>query len=402
MFVNQLVLGICIALLCNTEMMYAQKSRKDLENKKKDMENEINELNKLLETTSNNKEMSLTHLMTLNKKIKLREEIVATENKEIDIIQAQVNTGNDSIERMSTHLSNLKKEYAHLIVDEYKNRNSYNKMMFIFSSNDFEQGVMRMKYLQEYEQYRHRQAILIDSAEREIDRKVKKLQKKKNEKQEMLVLLQSEMSKLAVEKVEQQNSIENLEGKEKKIKKQLAEKQKAARKLDEAIKRIIEKEIAMSRTKNSKGNELKLTPEAMALSRTFETNKGKLPWPVVEGVIYRQFGSYSPFPGITLVSNGIDIATTENAVARALFNGKVSGIADVPSLGKVVMLRHGEYLSVYANLKNVFVKTGEEVKTKQTLGTILFDNSENRADLHLEIWKGQNKLNPEDWIFEKQ
>jgi murein hydrolase activator len=203
---------------------------------------------------------------------------------------------------------------------------------------------------------------------------------------------------------------EELKGKEKQYRKELAEKQRASQKLDAAIKKLVEDEIKKSNANTktastgSKSLELKLTPEAQALSQDFENNKGKLPWPVVEGVITRPFGEYSPMPGITENNNGIDIATSKGAIVRAVFDGTVSSVVDYPdpSQGKVVIIKHGAFFSVYVHLKEVFVKAGEKIKTKQTLGNILFDEQDQVSELELEIWKGQSKLNPQDWLFVKQ
>jgi septal ring factor EnvC (AmiA/AmiB activator) len=262
-----------------------------------------------------------------------------------------------------------------------------------------------MRYLKVYEEYRHKQATIIDSSKKALNAKVQALQKKKDEKKELLQSQQTEKEQLASEKSDQQKVFTELQGKEKKLRSQIAEKQKAAQKLDEAIHKIIEEEIkkstAKTNTKNTKNSEISLTPEAKALSQNFEGNKGKLPWPVVEGVVFKPFGTYSPLPGITMTNNGIDIATTKGAIVRSVFQGTVTGIVDLPSSGKVVMVRHGEYLSVYANLKDVFVKAGDKIDTKQTLGTILYDDDESKTLLQFEIWKGQNKLNPEDWLYAK-
>jgi murein DD-endopeptidase MepM/ murein hydrolase activator NlpD len=146
---------------------------------------------------------------------------------------------------------------------------------------------------------------------------------------------------------------------------------------------------------------MKLTPEAQALSQNFENNKGKLPWPVVEGVITRPFGTYSPMPGITMSNSGVDIATSKGAIARAVFNGTVSTVTEDPENGKVIIIRHGEFLSVYRHLNAVFVKEGDKVQTKQTLGTIVYDEQEQVSDLELQIWKGENKLDPQEWLFVK-
>ncbi len=381
----------------------AQRNRKELEQRKRKLEQEMASLNKMLDEASSNKEITLTQLLTLNRKISIRQEIISTINAEVDMLTTQITAGNDTIAGMQFKLNDLKKEYARMICDEYANESAYSKLMFIFASKDFEQAMMRVKYLQIYEEYRHKQAILIDSAKAELTQKVEQLKKKKEEKKALLQSQEDEKSKLASEKDEQQKAFTQLQGKEKKLRVQIAEKQRAAKKLNDEIHKLIEEEIRKSNAntggKNGKNLEISLTPEAKALSKTFESNKGKLPWPVVEGVIYKQFGEYSPMPGITENNLGIDIATTKGAVARAVFNGTVTHVVEVPSLGKVVMIRHGEYLTVYANLNEVFVKVGDKVDIKQNVGTILFDPDEGKADLQFQIWKGQDKLNPEDWLY---
>jgi septal ring factor EnvC (AmiA/AmiB activator) len=397
---------LLLLFACFCTHLFAQKDRKELEAKKKKLQQEMANLNNMLNETTSNKEISLNQLITLNKKISVREEIIQTINNEIDILQYQINAGNDSIGAMQGHLDGLKKEYAAMICDEYKNENAYSKLMFIFASSGFAEAVSRMRYLQVYEEYRHKQAQIIDSGKKALNIKVQQLQKKKNEKKELLQSQQEQKAQLATEKDDQQKVFTELQGKEKNLKKEIAEKQKAAQKLDEAIHKIIEEEIkkstAHTNVKTNKNSEISLTPEAKALSQNFEGNKGKLPWPVVEGVIFKQFGTYSPLPGITMTNNGIDIATTKGAVVRSVFQGTVTGIVDLPSSGKVVMVRHGEYLSVYANLKEVFVKAGDKIDTKQTLGTILYDEDESKTILQFEIWKGQNKLDPEEWLFGKE
>lgn len=398
-----------LVLLSLPAVAVAQKTRRDLENKKKKLQEDIQYLNKLLEQTTNNKESSLGRLMTVNRKINLQEQVIATVSKEIEIIQSQIKASNDTIGSMEIKLSDLKKEYARMVVDAYKTEKGYNKLSFIFASKDFEQAALRMRYVQEYQEYRHRQAILIDSTSKEVGKKVTRLQKTKDEKKQLLASVESEQNTLAAEKTEQQKIYNQLKGKEKQYRRQLAEKQRASQKLDASIKRLVEEEIRKSNANtktagsNSKPLELKLTPEAQALSQNFESNKGKLPWPVVEGVITRPFGTYSPMPGITMTNNGIDIGTTKGAIARAVFDGTIAVVTDDPdpSQGKVVIIKHGEFFSVYVHLKEVFVKVGEKIKTKQTLGTILYDEQNQVADLELEIWKSQNKLDPQEWLFKK-
>jgi murein hydrolase activator len=386
----------------------AQKTKRELENKKKKLQEDIQYLNTLLEQTTNNKESSFGRLMTVNRKISLEEQVIETVSKEIGIIQLQIKASNDTISSMEIKLDDLKKEYARMVVDAYKTEKGYNKLSFIFASKDFEQAALRMRYVQEYQEYRHRQAVMIDSTSKEVSKKVTRLQKTKDEKNQLLANVELERRSLDGEKVEQQKIYEQLKGKEKEYHKELAEKQRASQKLDESIKRLVEEEIRKSNAStkttatSSKHLEMKLTPEAQALSQNFENNKGKLPWPVVEGVITRPFGEYSPMPGITEFNSGVDIATSKGAIARAVFGGTVSTVIEDPENGKVIIIRHGQFLSVYRHLNNVFVKAGDKVETKQTLGTIVYDEQEQVSDLELQIWKGESKLDPQEWLFVKQ
>jgi septal ring factor EnvC (AmiA/AmiB activator) len=390
-------------------MVMAQKTKKELENKKKKLQEDIEYLNSLLEKTTNSKESSLGVLMTVNRKISLQEQVIETVTREIDIIQAQIKAANDTINSMEMRLGDLKKEYARMVVDAYKTEKGYNKLSFIFASKDFEQAALRMRYVQEYQEYRHRQALIIDSTSKEVNKKVARLQKKKDEKKQLLLSVESERNTLDVEKKDQQKIYDQLKGKEKQLRRELADKQRASQKLDASIKKLVEDEIrksnASTKTKktDSKTLELKLTPEAEKLSEDFENNKGKLPWPVVEGIITQPFGTYSPMPGITMSNSGVDIATTKGAIARAVFEGTVSVITEDPdpTAGRVLIIKHGQFYSVYRHLKEVFVKAGDKVQTKQTLGTILYDEQKQVADLELQIWKGLNKVDPQEWLFKK-
>jgi len=393
-------------------LVMAQKGKKELENKKKKLQDNIQYLNDLLEKTTNSKQSSISRLMTVNRKISLQEQVIETVSKEIDIIQTQIDASNDTIGLMEIKLGDLKKEYARMVVDAYKTEKGYNKLSFIFASKDFEQAALRMRYLQEYQEYRHRQALMIDSTSKDIGKKVVHMQTTKDEKKQLLESEETEQNALAAEKNEQQKMYNQLKGQEKQYRKQLKEKEQASQKLDAAIKKLVEEEIRKSNasvkktssnsTASSKPMELKLTPEAQALSQNFESNKGKLPWPVVQGVITRPFGVYSPMPGITMNNDGVDIATSKGAIARSVFDGTVSYVSDDPEYGVVIIIRHGDFFTVYRHLKEVFVKVGDKVKTKQTLGNIFYDEQNQMTDIELEIWKGQNKLDPQDWLFVKE
>ena len=386
---------------------YSQKQNKnDLESKKSSLQKEIEYTNKLLSETKNNKKISLNQLVTLNRKIGIREELIATINNEIALLDGQVQKTNFSTELLKNDLEKLKQEYARMIYDAYKNKDAYNKMMFVFASKDFSQAYMRLKYLQQYSDYRYKQALMIEKTKKLLNEKMQQLELRKEEKRLLLINQENEKQHLTIEKSEKEDVFSRLQEREKQLKKDLEKKKKDAEKLQQAIQRIIEEEIRKTREKargekkpDPKG--IVLTPEAKELSNSFENNKGKLPWPVVEGIITGKFGIHAHplMPKINISNNGIDISTSKGLAARAVFDGEVTGVANIPASGKVVIIRHGEYLSVYSNLNVVFVKAGDKIKTKQEIGSVIYDDNDAKTELHLEIWKGQTKLNPEIWLF---
>lgn len=382
-------------------------TKNELEAKKKELQKEITLTNKLLNETQKSKELSLDELLKLKSKINARQGLISALNSEVRLYNKQIKKNIEDIEALEADLKKLKDEYAKMIYYAYLHKNSYDKIMFIFASNSFNQAYKRLKYLQQYSDFRKNQANSIVKTQQDLKQKITELDQAKQEKIALLSLEEQEKQKLAVEQVEKENVVKSLQGKEKQLKQDLAKKQEAANKLQKAIQKIIEEEIRKAREAAKKaGNESKgfpMTPEALKLSNSFASNKGKLPWPVLEGVITERFGQH-PHPvltGIVVNNNGIDISTTKGAIARAIFEGEVSSVAIIPGEGKVVMIRHGEYLSVYSYMSEVYVKKGDKVDTKQHLGTLVNDSGNSKTDVHLEIWKGMTKLNPEYWIYRK-
>lgn len=419
----------------------SKQSKKELENKKSKLKNEINTINELLHETKTSKKLSMNQVAMLNTKLKVREELIATINSEIRLINNQINSNQKEVNDLKANLEKLKGEYARMIYYGYRNKDSYNKLMFIFASGDFNQAFQRLKYIQQYNEYRKKQAEAITSTQKEITTKINDLQNKKEEKKQLLTGEEQEKLNLAKEKTEQENVLVQLQGKEKQLKEELEQKKKDSEALTAAIKKLIQEEIRKqqeaekdriaaakkrkeekekNKVKNknnstiAKNNEkdkpnstenkpleLELTKEAEELSADFASNKGKLPWPVVKGVITDGFGPHEDpnIKGFIVDNRGVDISTNKGATCRALFNGEVTGIASVPGSGKVVIVRHGEYLSVYANLDDVNVKTGDKITSKQIIGSIAYSENDEKTVLNLQIWKGQKTLNPEDWLY---
>lgn len=385
-------------------------NKKDLEKKRAKLQKEIDETNRMLQATSRNKNRSMAELEALNKKIRVRKELILTINSEIDALGGQITETNMEIGSLERKMKELKENYANMIRYAYKNQNEYQRMMFIFASADFNQAYKRLKYLQQYSEQRKLQAQLILDTEQRLTGKRTELEDQKKDKTRLKVNQESQKKSLDKEKGEQEVMLTKLQQNEKKLTKQLAEKQAAKEKLDRALEAMIRKEIESAKKKATaagkknvtNSNVFTLTPEAQKLSSGFANNRGSLPWPVEQGTITGVFGDH-PHPvlkGITVKSNGIDISTNKGSNARAIFQGEVTHVTTIAG-NKVVIVRHGEFLSVYSNLSEVFVSQGDKIATKQRIGAIHTNMEDSKTELHLEIWKGFNKLDPSVWLAKK-
>lgn len=386
-------------------------SKKELERKKQQLQKEIDQTNKELNATAKSKKLTASQVDALKKKIKLRQQLIGTINSELDGLSNQITTTSGEITSLEHKMEQLRNEYANMVRFAQRNQGSYQRLMFIFASDDFNQAFKRLKYLQQYSDSRKRQAALIDSTQSQLSSRKSELEAKKNEKTSLRNQELQQKQELEKDKKEQDKVLANLQDREKKLKKQLAEKQKAKQRLDRAIDNLIRKEIEAAKKKATasgkknvtNANVFSLTPESQKLSNSFAGNKGKLPWPVEKGNISSSFGEH-PHPelkGIVVKNNGIDIRSTPNSQARSVFDGEVSGVITIPGSNSAVIIRHGEYLSVYSNLESVFVKKGDKVTTRQKIGQVYTDQAEGTTELHLEIWKGTTKLNPAPWLAGK-
>jgi murein hydrolase activator len=400
----------CLLLLFITfSTIAASQTKKELEKKKEELRKEIEYTNKLLNEVQKNKQATLSTLTTLKRKISARVELIRTINQEINLYNDEIDNVTDEIRELEQEIMLLKEEYAKMIYFAYVNQNAYQRLAFIFASHDFNQAYKRIKYLQQYGAYRQEQAKQIEKKQQDLIVKKEKLELEKQQKSQLLSSEEKERKLLDSERNEQLSMISKLQDSEKNLKKKLKEKQQAEAKLNKAIENIIKKEIEAARRKAlaagkkdvTASNALSMTPEAARLSANFAGNRGKLPWPVEQGVITGTFGEH-PHPvlaGIKTKNNGIDINTKKGAVARAIFDGEVTGVVIIPGSNKAVIVRHGEYLSVYSNLDEVYVRMGEKVTIKQPLGLVHSNEEDSKTELHLEIWQNTTKLNPATWLY---
>lgn len=401
------IIFILVIVLCHGAAAFAQKDRAKLEQDKKKVEEEIEYTNKLLEQTRENRKSSLNEVVILNKKIGQREKLISTISSEVQVVDYQLTLAQDSINLLEKDLQSLKDEYAKMIYYAYKNKNLYDRLIFIFSSEDFNQAYQRLKYFEYYNEYRHQQALLIQIKQKRLEIKMEELALIKGEKNQLLSTEQRQREQLTVEREEKNKSVQSLSKKEKELQKTLKEKEAAAKKLQNAIQEIIAEEIRLANERASKtgGVSLKsglfaLTPEEKIISDNFLSNKAKLPWPVEKGIISSTYGEH-PHPVLKNVktrNNGIDLLTEPGSTARAIFSGVVTRVMNVPNNNNVVIIRHGEFLSVYSNLDKVSVKIGEKVSTKQQIGTVFTNSADSKTELHFELWQSKTLLNPEDWL----
>jgi septal ring factor EnvC (AmiA/AmiB activator) len=399
--------ALFILFVVVTGSVFSQKTRTQLEQEKEKLEDEIEYTNQLLEQTQQSKQASLNEVVILNKKINKREQLIGTISSQIGLVEAQIAAAKDSIATLEKDLQNLKDEYALMIYYSYKNRNLYDRLMFVFSADDFNQAYQRLKYFQYYNEYRRQQALLIQIKQKQLELKTESLQGIVREKNNLLSTEERQKEQLTYELDEKNRSVKTLSKKEKELQKTLKDKEAAARKLQAAIQEIIAEEIRLANERAAKTGGVStktglfaLTPEEKLLSDNFFSNRGALPWPVEQGIISSTFGEH-PHPvlkNVKVRNNGIDLMTNTGAEARAVFSGEVTRVMNVPSNNNVVIIRHGEFLTVYSNLDKVYVKIGDKVTTKQKIGTIFTNKSDSKTELHFEVWQSKTLLNPEEWL----
>ncbi|HNW75808.1 MAG TPA: peptidoglycan DD-metalloendopeptidase family protein [Bacteroidales bacterium] len=376
-------------------------SRQNLNKTKKQLETEIEYTNSLLDQTKKSKETSLNKLRLLNRQIDRREALIQTISAEIGSVDNEIATSNQTILSLKEELNTLKQEYARMILYAYRTMRTNNRLVFIFSSKDFNQAYHRLRYYRQYAEFRRKQADKIRQTQAELLLKQQDLHSIRDQKVELADAQEKSRQKLTREKQEKDNTVKELTKREKELLATLKTKQNALNKLQAEIEKLIANERAFARRAGSKtSTEMSSTLAEKKLSGTFAASRGSLPWPSEKGVVVSTFGEH-PHPVLKYVkvkNNGIDISVTNGTTIRSVFQGKVSRILSVPNLNKVVIIRHGEYLTVYSNMQEVNVSEGQEVKTKQTIGKIHSDPEDGKSELHFEIWLGKTIQDPQEWL----
>lgn len=371
----------------------------DLQKKKQDAENEIKYTTKLLDEVQKNQKLSLNRLQLLNRQIDQRNAVISAINSEINLYQQLIDNNTLAIRLMSEDITELKKEYAELIRSAYRNRNAYDQILFLLSAENANQAYRRHLYMKHYTAYRESQAELIEAIQLVLNQKAENLEQQKLIKLQLITDTKKETQQLSQEKTQKNSEVQKLQKEQQSLRKKLQQQREIEQRLEREIQKIIEEEARKSKAVGATG--FSLTPEQKLVGESFVQNKKRLPWPVERGVITEHFG-INQHPVLTNVqtrNNGISIATEGGAKVRSIFNGEVSRVFGITGGNTAVIIRHGKYLSVYSNLREVTVKMGDKVSTKQSIGTVYTDAEDgNKSILKFQIWLENQKLNPEDWI----
>ncbi len=394
MFPGRKVLTLSFVFLILSISVSAQ-DRENLEKKKQETEKEIAITNKLLEETAANRKSSYNRLLILKKRISLRSNLIQTLTAEVDLLDREIHGKKENINKLEKELKKLKEEYAKLIYFAYKNRNSYDRLLFVLSAEDFNQAYRRMKYLQQYTSYRRNQARKIFNTQKALEYEIDELQLMRSDKQEVLQKKLREKNLLNLEQTRESKDILALKRREDELRRKLNEKIRIKNKLEKEIAALIEREAA----KNTFYKDLN-DFEANIDSR-FRQQKGSLPWPVEEGVIIENFGEHwhPVLKGVRVNNEGIDIKVSGSTAVRAIFDGEIKRVFAIPGANISVIIRHGHYLTVYSNLVNVRVKTGDKIQASELLGNVFTSpGDEESGVLHLRVYEENKKLDPALWI----
>jgi septal ring factor EnvC (AmiA/AmiB activator) len=398
-------------------------SRRELEKKRKKVQEEIQYTRGILQKTSAQKSATLHKIGAINRIIDQQAEVIKDLNIELSEADKEIDIQNETLEELKASYQSERLKLRKTILKAYKGRKSANQLAFVFAASSFRQAVRRMYYLSRLSDYRKQQIGLLESKAAEVKNGLETLEEVRQEKNGILLAEKQEKQQLESDKQQKTKLVQSLAGKEAELRKKIKQNEKAVAKLNSAISAMIAREIAAakkrareqtgrdntSRTsaspKSSGGKASRtsgtilLTPEARLISDNFESGKGSLPWPVERGYISQYFGvhAHPDLAGITLVNNGVDITTSGGSTARAVFKGTVSAILEIPGQEKAVLLNHGEYYTVYSRLSQVYVSRGQQVESKQALGTVWTDD-ESKTILQFQLWQGQSKLNPAGWL----
>lgn len=402
-----------------TSLSWSQTQQEKLEQRKAQLLKEIQEQERLLKSQDQKQKSVLTTIIQQKEKIRLRENLIQTTEKQARILKDGMYLNQLAINKLNRELKDLKEDYAEMIVKSYKSRSEQSRAMFLLSSENFLQAYKRAQYMKQYASYRKTQGDEIKVKSDKLADLNQKLDAQKVEKQKIINEQEKERLALQKEKQEQEKLANSIKKDKKKIAAEIKKKQQETRVIDQKIDKLIKEAIAEANRKaaaaakkanpktsaattkaTENSSKIVLTPEAKIISDNFKANKGRLPWPVERGDVTLKFGNqpHPEVPSVTVHSSGIEISTITGAEARAVFDGEVYSVIYVSPVQKSVMIQHGDFFTIYHNLSSVSVSKGQKVSRKQAIGKIRTSGDTGKTVLKFMISQNTTYANPQGWL----
>ena len=422
-----MVLALCFSMPVEAQT----KSKKQLEKEKTQLEKEIKRLNADLAKAKKNTKLTSSQLASLNRKINERNKLIDNINGQLSHLDSKISQMNDSIGRMQNRRKTLQDEYAATVRSLYREYNSVDKWVLLFDTPSYNKAMLRSKYFRKYNQRRREQSQAIRDTERQLQEAGDELQRQRSQQSSLLTQEKRQRDQLTKEQRQKEASVQQSKANEKQLSQQLSKKEEQKRKLQKQIQRLIDEEVrkaaeqraaaqkasssskktastskSSGKTDGSKTKAEETAPaiptdktmaEESALSSDFASNKGKLAWPVVYTSISRNYGLYTHESGGQNMNNGIDLVTLQGTNVYAVFKGKVSRVFTCPNGTIGIIIRHGDYMTVYCNLASCSVKAGQSVATRATIGKVAADANGN-GEFSFQLWKGRESQNPRSWL----
>ena len=430
---NKLVL---VLLLFVSNLLFAQKKSDQLQAEQARLENKLNTTKGLLEKVKKGTQLSMNELKLIENQVRDREQLVQNVDNQIRGAELTISSKSNQVKQLQEKLVRMKAQYRAMLLYAYKHRSKHGKMMYIFSASNYFEAVKRTNYLKRIAEIQNKQFKIILQSQKSIHKEINSIQEQKNRQLSLLETKIAEKERILKDKQEKEKALAKLKKDENKLRAELQTAEKKKAELKRRIKQAIDKEIAEAEAKAKKdqkkaeaqksastskkaeskstSSETKTaekkpvvvteTKESAALGKNFESNRGKLPWPVLKGTIVEGYGK-NPHPTLSNVytnNNGIDIGAPKGAQVRSVFEGEVTSVLNIPGAGKVVIIKHGNYRTVYSNLQEVFVAVGAKVTTKQAIGSLLPDDGGGLSTAHFEIHQvvegSVQRMNPTLWL----
>ena len=391
-------ISVILCIFWLSQSVIFSQSRAELEEQRKKNIEEISYVDNLLKTTSRERSESVKSLSIISNKLVLRERVLSGMKEEISLFSYRIELNTIAISMMESDLAVLKRDYANAVLNSYKTMKGYPLLVYILSAKDFNQGYKRVKYLQQVAQVRRNGTEIIGELKEQIENSKEKLSADLYKISDLRTHEEAQRTLLTQEQRDKQQLVRTLNNRERQLQQELNDKKKVAQQIEREIQRLIEEERKKTET-------LAISPEQRLIGENFLDNRGRLPWPIDKGIVTSHFGvrKHPELKYLTEDNIGIEITSTGSIPAKAVFKGEVAKVFSIPGANMTIILRHGQYLSVYANLVNVRVKVGDVVAVGQVLGNVYADSGGNATSvLKFMIFENEKKyLDPEQWLAKK-